>query len=286
MQISTSSRNKAILLLTGVTSVSLSDYAVAFSEPNIVLANRFTESLELKHYLMSEKLDGIRAFWTGKDLLTRKGNKIYAPHWFIQSLPDFPVEGELWAGRGNFHMVQSTVLDKVPKDTAWEHIRLMLFDLPEEKGPYSERYRRLVQLVTSVESPHLGYIEHSLVASELALLDFLDSLQVLGGEGVMLRRTDSEYRAGRSDDLVKLKKHQDAEAEVIGYKPGSGKYTGLMGAIHVKLENGRTFYIGSGFTDEDRRTPPPLGSVITFKFNGYTVSGLPRFARFQRIRKD
>jgi DNA ligase-1 len=235
---------------------------------------------------MSEKLDGIRAFWTGRHLLTRKGNRIFAPDWFIQSLPDFPVEGELWAGRGNFHLVQSTVLDSVPEHDRWKDIRLMLFDIPGLKQPYTERLRRLTQLVERSGSSCLGYIEHTPVASESAMLVFLESLQEQGGEGIMLRRADSYYRAGRGDDLIKLKKHQDAEARIIGYKPGNGKYTGMMGAVHVQMNKGRTFYIGSGFTDEMRDNPPPIGAVITYRFNGYTSTGLPRFARFLRVRRD
>jgi DNA ligase-1 len=102
----------------------------------------------------------------------------------------------------------------------------------------------------------------------------------------MLRKISSRYQAGRSTDLLKLKKHQDAEARVIGYKVGKGKYQGLMGALLVKLESGVEFYIGSGFSDQLRQDPPELGSTITFRYNGLTQNGVPKFARFLRERPE
>ena len=94
------------------------------------------------------------------------------------------------------------------------------------------------------------------------------------------------YKTGRSSDLLKLKTYQDTEAEVIGYRPGRGKYQGMVGALVVKTPEGKEFAIGSGLTDELRRTPPQIGSIITYRYNGLTKHGLPRFARFLRVRQE
>lgn len=102
----------------------------------------------------------------------------------------------------------------------------------------------------------------------------------------MLRLGASGYRIGRSNDLLKVKQYQDAEAVVVQHLPGKGKYEGLMGSLLVELENGRQFRIGSGFSDAERASPPDPGTVITFKYYGYTATGLPRFASFLRIRND
>lgn len=102
----------------------------------------------------------------------------------------------------------------------------------------------------------------------------------------MLRRGEAAYRADRNDDLLKVKPYQDAEARVIGHTPGKGKYQGLLGALVVENPDGVRFSIGTGFTDEQRRHPPAVGSWVTYAFHGLTDRGIPRFARFIRVRND
>ena len=103
-------------------------------------------------------------------------------------------------------------------------------------------------------------------------------------EGAMLKNPTPPYTPGRSDHLLKLKPHDDDEGTVIGYKSGQGKYAGMLGSLHIRLDNGKTFYLGSGFTIRERKEPPPIGSRVTFKYHGYTANGLPRFATYWRIR--
>ncbi len=251
-------------------------------EDTLMLANELDENVDLTSYWMSEKLDGIRAIWTGTQLLTRKGNVIHAPVWFTKQLPNQLLEGELWAGRGMFHIVQQTVLDGQPVDEAWRNIQYMLFDLPNSKQPYKTRYDELLELVKKANSDQLLAVKHHSINSNEDIQNRLNEVINTGGEGLMLRKTDVPYRHGRSSDLFKVKKHQDAEAVVIGYKQGKGKYQGKTGSVLVLLESGRQLYIGSGLTDEQRENPPPIGSVITFQYNGFTYKGLPRFPRIMR----
>ncbi len=112
----------------------------------------------------------------------------------------------------------------------------------------------------------------------------LDDVVKKGGEGLMLHRADSLYHSGRSADLLKLKPWQDAEATVIEILPGKGKFSGMMGSLLVKDQSGQIFRIGTGFSNNERRDPPPVGSVISYKFTGTSKKGLPRFASFLRIR--
>jgi DNA ligase-1 len=102
----------------------------------------------------------------------------------------------------------------------------------------------------------------------------------------MLHRDDALYRAERTDDLLKLKPHEDAEAQVLEHLPGTGKYAGILGSLLVETEDGVRFRIGTGLSDEQRRNPPPIGSVITFKYHGKTRRGIPRFASFLRVREN
>jgi DNA ligase-1 len=118
------------------------------------------------------------------------------------------------------------------------------------------------------------------------LQDELQRVQELGGEGLIVREPDALYTGGRSTQILKVKDFQDAEAVVVEHLPGQGRNTGRLGALLVELPDGTRFKIGSGFSDEERENPPPLGEVITFKYFGYHQSGIPRFPSFLRIRRD
>ncbi|ELL9330010.1 DNA ligase [Vibrio fluvialis] len=272
----------AAALLTTQHSAALAN-PLAFVP--VAQANEYHDGINIYEYWQSEKLDGIRAIWNGKQLLTRNGNPIYAPRWFTDPLPDYALEGELWAGRGHFALVQQTVLDHTPSDEAWRKIDFMLFDMPDAAGDYTKRYYNLIHVVDSASSKHIKYIEHTPVLSEQELLRYLDTLVNENGEGIMLRKVTARYQAGRSNNLLKLKKHQDAEARVVGYKIGNGKYKGLMGSVLVRTDEGTEFYVGTGFSDEQRLNPPEIGSLITYRYNGLTAEGKPRFARFVRVRE-
>lgn len=160
----------------------------------------------------------------------------------------------------------------------------MIFDMPYSAGDYRKRYYNIKDLVLEVDQPHIKYVEHRAIQNEAHLFTQLDKISISDGEGVMLRKVSSRYQAGRGSDLLKLKRYADDEALVVGYKPGTGRLLGMMGAMLVRLPNGIEFYIGSGFTDEVRRQPPKIGSTITFRYNGFTHTGKPRFARFLRER--
>ena len=73
---------------------------------------------------------------------------------------------------------------------------------------------------------------------------------------------------------------------MVGYRPGQGKYAGLVGALLVEDARGRRFALGSGLSDADRRQPPRPGTVVTYRYNGLTAKGTPRFARYLRVRGD
>ncbi|NOH72667.1 DNA ligase [Vibrio pectenicida] len=252
----------------------------------LMLAGMYDHNIDVSLYWKSEKLDGIRAIWDGNKLMTRSGRKIYAPVWFIKKLPNYPLEGELWAGRGNFHLVQTTVLDKTPIEASWSKIHFMLFDMPLAPGSYPQRYAHIVQLVDSLQVEHIKFIEHTSISSEQELTSYFDQIDKSKGEGVMLRKLYGDYHHGRGEQLLKMKKHHDAEAKVVGYKAGKGQLEGMVGSLLVQTESGSQFYIGSGLTEQLRKRPPQLGSTITFRYNGYTHTGIPKFARFLREKVD
>jgi len=255
--------------------------------PPLALANDFDDAeVDLSRYLVSEKYDGVRAYWDGSQLLTRAGHVLHAPDWFTAGWPSTPLDGELWAGRGQFEAVTSTVRDLHPDDRAWRNIRFMVFDLPAHAASFDARLAALETLLATVRSDRLTQVAHSRVVDEADLQRRLNAVADAGGEGLMLHRRDALYRPERSDDLLKLKPHQDAEAQVIAHLPGHGKYAGMLGALLVRNADGLQFRIGTGFSDQQRREPPPLGSWVTFSYNNLTARGVPRFASFLRVRSD
>ena len=256
------------------------------SAPAPMLAGRTAGDVDIAAWLVSEKLDGVRARWNGRHLLTRSGHRIDAPAWFTAGWPAQAIEGELWIGRGRFQEISDLVRALQRNDRAWQQVRFMAFDLPASPQPFASRTRELRVLVERIASPRLQRIAQ-LHFSERAQLDaWLQAVTSGGGEGLMLHHANAHYRAGRSDHLLKYKRWDDAEARVVGYRPGKGKYAGMVGALLVVDGHGRRFALGSGLRDRDRATPPAIGSMVTFRYDGLTAKGTPRFARYLRQRHD
>ena len=254
--------------------------------PSLLLANTWRDDIDLGGYWVSEKLDGVRAWWDGETLTSRKGNRFNAPAWFTEGFPRVPLDGELWMGRGTFERLSGAVRRKNPDDAQWRGIRFMVFDLPSSPATFDERLERLRDMFEAIESPHIALVEQFRVADQEALMAALGEVVAGGGEGLMLHRGSSLYTAGRTDDLLKLKPYEDAEAVVVGHLPGKGRFTGMLGALLVEMPDGRRFRLGTGFTIEERRQPPPLGATVTYKHFGKTRNGVPRFASFLRIRDE
>ncbi|TCT18201.1 DNA ligase [Thiobaca trueperi] len=255
-------------------------------KPALMLANTYQEGIDLSVYWVSEKLDGVRAYWNGKRLVSRGGNPIQSPDWFTAGFPSEPLDGELWMGRGTFERLSGAVRRQTPDPDVWRTVRFMVFDLPGVDAPFGQRLQSLRRILAGSPSHYLAPVEQFRVADHAELMARLDAVVAAGGEGLMLHRDGSSYRAGRTNDLLKVKPYQDAEARVIGHLPGQGKYAGMLGALLVEDREGRRFRLGSGFTDAQRRDPPSVGSLVTFKYRGYTNKGTPRFASFLRVRAE
>ncbi|WP_137297317.1 DNA ligase [Psychromonas sp. SP041] len=271
-------------LFNSIAMLMLSISAAIAQPPPIQLATNYRQDIDVTQYYVSEKLDGIRAYWNGHQLISKQGNIFTAPTWFIASFPTTAMDGELWIARQQFETVSGIARTQDNQNEQWKQIKFMIFDLPKSTVSFEQRINKMQTLVTDTNSPYLQMIEQQKIPNTVALFDLLNKVVMGKGEGLMLHHQDALYQTKRSRDLMKLKKFEDAEATVIAYLPGKGKYEGLLGAILVKNEEGVTFKIGSGFSDEERSTPPPIGSLITYRFTGKTNNNIPRFASFVRIR--
>lgn len=261
--------------------------------PSLMLANSYHEDIHLADYWVSEKFDGVRAYWDGAQLVSRQGRVFAVPAWFLAQLPPEPLDGELWMGRGQFEATSAAVRRQVPKEHEWRRIRYMVFDAPQAEGNFDQRLQTLRQRFASDKrsKQSLGHSSVELVPqikihSHAALMQHLHRVIQNGGEGLMLHLGNAPYRGVRSDDLLKLKQFQDAEATVIAYIAGQGANQGKTGALRVRTADGIEFNLGSGLTQAQRTHPPAIGALVTYRFTGYTQTGIPRFAHFVRVRQD
>ena len=252
-------------------------------------------------WLASEKLDGVRAYWDGRNLLSRNGKILAAPEGWSVHFPPFALDGELYTARGEFEKIQSTVMDKTPSVTAWSEIKFHIFDVPEASGGLLERLSELEKFI--LQKPQAGQnlkiIKQVKVKDNAEFEAFAEAVITKGGEGAVVREPNVPYERKRSKNALKYKKIKDAECEVIAVNKGSGKYEKFVGSLTCKAlggkddkeragepKEGTTFKIGSGLSDKNRQDPPKIGSIITYKFQNLTANGKPRFPIFLRVRED
>jgi DNA ligase-1 len=252
--------------------------------PALMLASNWRDGPDVSRYWVSEKLDGVRARWDGKQLWSRSGQRIATPNGFTAQWPDLEMDGELWLGRGRFDQTNALLRQHPFDEAQWRQLCFMVFDLPGHAGTFNERVAAMRRLQNNRDHPSLQIVAQQQLVDGAALQAQLKQVVDSGGEGLMLQHGDNRYMPGRSLQLFKLKPWDDAEARVIGHLPGKGKYVGMLGSLLVEADDGRRFRLGSGLKDAERRDPPPLGSVVTYRYNGLTSNGLPRFARYLRLR--
>ncbi len=253
--------------------------------PPILLAHRWDNDVDLAEWWMSEKLDGVRAYWDGKRFLSRQGNEFHAPDWFVDGLPETSLDGELWMDRRSFQRTVS-VVRRQDKSDHWKQIRYVMFDAPSLDAPFEERLQCIDELAASIGSEFIDSLEHTRCTGVDHLRQELARIESLGGEGLMLREPGSRYEVGRSASLLKVKSFVDADAVVVQHVAGKGRHKGRLGALLVRNAEGVEFSVGTGLSDKQRESPPAPGSTITFRYQELTDGGVPRFPSFVRVRSD
>jgi DNA ligase-1 len=253
--------------------------------PPLLLAESWDTATDLTDWWMSEKLDGVRAYWDGKQFLSRQGNLYHAPDWFIEGLPAVPLDGELWIDRKKFQRTVS-IVRRQDKNDLWNEVRFLIFDAPAASGGFEERLAYLQDALAKGAAKFARQHQHERCKSLEGLRTELARIESLGGEGLMLRQPGSKYVAGRSATLLKVKTFHDAEATVLGHQAGAGRHKGRMGALLVRLPDGTEFAIGTGFSDRERENPPAIGTTVTFRYQELSETGVPRFPSWVGVRLD
>jgi DNA ligase-1 len=225
--------------------------------PTAMIARRF-DGCDVAGFIASEKLDGVFARWDGARLVSRDGVVLAAPSWFTAGLPaGVLLDGELWTRRGDFDRASGIARSQ---NGDWSALRFMLFDAPSAL-PFSERLR----VIDAIATPYCCAVPTVALVDVRDLAERMTEIVNGGGEGMVVRAADSAYVTDGH-----------ATAIVVAH------YAGGI----VLSRDGVTFRVGSGLTTAQRRNPPVLGSVVTYRYDGLTGKGLPRFPRLVGVRHD
>ena len=251
--------------------------------PPLLLAHKWDNEQDVTGWWISEKLDGVRAYWDGKRFLSRLGNVYHAPEWFTEGFPSFALDGELWIGRGLFQKTVSVVRRKSGGDL-WKQVRYLVFDVPALHKKVEARFKAITLIVKN--APYAEQVIHDVCKDLDHLKTRLAEVESGGGEGLMLREPNSLYVSNRSTTLLKVKSFFDAEATVVGHTKGRGRHKGRCGALEVRAADGTEFKVGTGLSDAQRESPPAVGSVVCYRYQELTKAGVPRFPSFIGIRID
>jgi DNA ligase-1 len=247
---------------------------------SLLLAHTWNRKKDVTGWLISEKLDGARALWDGTRFITRLGNTYEAPAWFRDALPSCLLDGELWVGRKQFNRTVS-IVRSIGSD--WRPVKFVVFDAPDQSGGFEERMAFLQNLKLP---SHAEVTPQTRATSNEHVLKCLAAVEKEGAEGLMLRQPGSSYEAGRSHTLLKVKSFFDDEAKVLKHVEGEGKFKGMLGAVECVMRDGTKVKVGTGFSDDERRKPPKVGSIITFRYQERIGGKVPRFPSFVGVRTD
>ena len=298
--------------------------SVVFND-NVILAKEYVTKdggfkIDPVGWWMSEKFDGYRAIWNGQYFKSRSHRRFSVPSWFSAMMPpSIPLDGELWLGRSNFESCgmfrkkRPTRKDKIDEwSNEWKKAGVVfkVFDIPNINKPFEERMTALKKLIKDrrvclrllmkeekmkgVKFP-IQYTKQILVKSHKQVKTVFDKVVSAGGEGIMLREPGSMYETKRSSTLLKYKEMADTECRIIDYKPGTGKYTGMLGAFICELVSdpsikfkisGMNDCVRKNYNKSGSKHLHPLGTIITFKYNGFTKRGIPRHPQYMRKRQD
>lgn len=258
--------------------ICIYSFSIEVQKPKVYQGNE-----NIKGWVMSEKLDGIRGYWNGKELLTRKGKKIYAPIWFTRNLPKFELDGELWTKRNDFENIQSIIMDKKPSKN-WKDITYNIFEVPNSKGDFFKRLKKAKEWFKKNPSEYINIIDQIEIKDKEHLNIYLNELISQKAEGLIIKDPNQNYHTGRSPHILKVKKAQDMEGKVIGIN--ISVKTKVLQSLVLRLKNDVIFNLGTGFTKAQRKNPAKIGDIVTFKYFGFTKYAKPKFASFLHLRKD
>lgn len=264
-------------------------------------------------WYMSEKFDGIRALWTGRELITRAWRSFtYVPPWFLKQMPiGTPLDGELFIPDVEFSYFSSLSVTKKCEavDDKWKKVQYIVFDMPLKTLNFEQRLLGLQR--TKFRGKQIKIMEftklHNIMKEFQKVNVKFKEVTKRGGEGVMLIKADSTYDSKRSRNSLKYKKEHTGEAIVVEVCEGLGRNSKRLGKLKCKLlESSRTFYCGTGFNDAERNfyhfdktvcefidddtddiKVPRIGDIINYScMEIIKKTGIPRMSVYRGIRNN
>lgn len=286
---------------------------------NVQLANKYfdkPEYVEGKELAITTKIDGGRIIAIKENgqvsFYTRAGQRyeglVDLEQELTERLPDnFVLDGEItlldyqnYDSKTAYKLAMKITRADGPK----HNVKMLVFDgMPVQNWraqncPYSWNYRRAsLDIIFSVST--FTYFELLPVLYQgtdtSKILELLDSEIARNQEGVMINICDAPYEFKRTNSLLKVKKMNTLDLEVIGYEEGSGRLAGTLGAIHVRYKDGNIVKVGSGFSDELRALiwldpsdfVGKIAEIQYFEETSNADGGLSlRFPVFKEFRSD
>ncbi len=265
--------------------ISLLPFLLFANKPDLLLLKTYKDNVNVKGWLMSEKLDGVRAYWNGKKLISRGGKEFKTPLWFVKGFPPFEIDGELWSKRGDFDNISGIVRTQTAHD-GWQQLTYNIFEVPNQKAGLRNRLNVLKTYLKNNPNKYIKIIKQITCKDKKHLKKFLKEVENKNGEGIVVRNGKAPYIHKRTSQALKIKSFDDAECQVIAFNKGKGKYENSVGSLVCKMDNGQIINIGSGLSDKLRKNPPKIGIIITFKYQGLNKNKKPRFPVFLRVRDE
>lgn len=237
--------------------------------------------------IMQPKYDGIRCI-VKDEMKSRKGTEFTSfPHILneVKSLGcPFALDGELYSDTLTFEEISGFVRrGEICKADVYYMVYDVICDLPQD-----ERLVLLSELGDASSDQEHRYIKYSQARRADSVEDFdgyHEACVENGYEGIMIRNKGGFYKNGRSNDLLKYKKFQEEEFEIVGFDYGTGTEEGCV--VWTCVCPGGNFNVRPEGTFDSRKIDDPkafIGKKLTVKFFEYTSLGIPRFPVGKTIR--
>ena len=247
-------------------------------EFNVMLANKYFDKqqyVEGKEFAITTKIDGGRIIALKEDgkvaFYTRAGQKyeglVDLEDEMARLMPDnICLDGEITLlDKGTLsskEQYKETMKIVRTKDPEKHGIKMLVFDwmLVEDfknqlnDVPYKYRRSTLELLFCSTNFKYFELLPLLYLGTDTSkIAELLSEQTTAGEEGIMINIYDAPYSFSRTNDLLKVKKMNTLDLEVIGFEEGSGRLSGTLGAILVRYKDNNIVRVGSGFSDELRK---------------------------------
>lgn len=223
-----------------------------------------SDDYDIKDYYVSEKLDGLRGYWDGKNLYSKNKNLYTPPKDFIKDFPPFVIDGELYCGK-EFEKTLSDV-----KSSKFNCAKLYVFEVPFQKGDLKERLKVLKDYLKTHPNDNIKIIEQLEFNDEKSFQEYFDELKKQGAEGVVLHKKYEDYHTKKGKSLIKIKHYQTSQCEIIKLN-----YTRNLLKNYECKWNDKIIKIGSGFSNDHRKNPLNVGKTISFKYYRLSKNKIP-----------